>query len=123
MAHTGIFATYAECIYKAGYGASATAILEANVNQLCTEVESIINDLTKTNFSDIYAASINIDKKGILKSMTTSYVAWHIINYDYRGYGELSVAQSMQNVLWDTYQDCKKILEQGAVIDWIKINP
>ena len=49
MVDTGIFATTAEVARKAGAGASATSSAEAYVNDYMTQVESLINTVTRHN--------------------------------------------------------------------------
>lgn len=64
MAHTGIFATSDEILVKAGEKYD-TSVTEARINALCLQAESIINVMTRYNWSDAYA-SLNADVKGIL---------------------------------------------------------
>ena len=110
MADTGIFATTAEVQRKVPYGASATANIEAYINQYMTEAESYINVTTKFNWSDRYS-TLNADTKGILKMAASSLAAISVIAYDMRGFAGLSYAQTHINVLWDIAEKCIKLLE------------
>ena len=81
MVDTGIFATTAEVQRKVGANASATANVEAYINQFMTEAESEINCITRRNWSDAYAA-LNADVKGILKLAASCHAAMAVLNYD-----------------------------------------
>jgi len=81
MADEGIFATTAEVQRKVGANASATANVEAYINQFMTEAESEINAMTRFNWSDAYAA-LNDDVKGLLKLAASNLAAIHVLNFD-----------------------------------------
>lgn len=119
MADTGIFATTAEVQRKVPYGASATANTEAYINQYMTEAESYINSATRTNWSDVYS-TLNVDTKGILKMVASSFAAICVINYDMRGFSGLSYAQSYMNVLWNSVQEGIKVLLEGYNREFIE---
>lgn len=103
MADTGIFATTAEVSRKAGSGASATANIEAYINDFMTQAESIINAMTRYNWSDKYS-TLNIDAKGVLKAAATDLAAIYVILYDMGGYTSRREAESMINFLRDDFQ-------------------
>lgn len=100
MADTGIFATTAEVERKAGAGASATSKAEAYVNDYMTQVESLINAMTRYNWSDAYAG-LNADVKGLLKEVASDLAAIYVIQYDMSGYTSRIEAEDMINVLRD----------------------
>jgi beta-galactosidase/beta-glucuronidase len=116
MADTGIFATTAEVVRKAGFGANSTATAEAYTNDFMTQAESFINATTRFNWSDVYS-TLNVDVKGLLKEAASNIAAMYVINYDNRGY--YGFANAMLNVLWDRAQQCIKLLEEYKVKDFV----
>jgi hypothetical protein len=100
MADTGIFATTAEVERKAGANASATSKAEAYVNDYMTQVESLINVMTRFNWSDVYA-TLNADVKGILKEVASNLAAIYVIQYDMSGFTDNIEAEDMINILRD----------------------
>jgi beta-galactosidase/beta-glucuronidase len=111
MADEGIFATTAEVQAKVGANASATANAEAYINQFMTEAESIINATCRYNFSDAYAA-LNVDVKGILKSIASNMAAYMVINYDTTGMSKRE-SENRLNVLRDSFmRDLSTLKEQ-----------
>ncbi len=100
MADTGIFATTAEVSRKAGAGASATANVEAYINDFMTQAESFINVASRNNWSDSYSG-LNVDVKGLLKEAASNLAAIYVINYDMSGYDSRTEAEDKINVLRD----------------------
>ena len=82
MAHTGIFATRAECDAKAGKNVSTDGWTEDNINDWCAQAESLINCICRYNFSDNYS-SLNSDVKRILSEVASNLVAIYGITYDF----------------------------------------
>jgi len=100
MADTGIFATTAEILRKAGDGANTTASAEAYTNDFISQAESTINVMTRYNWSDAYSG-LNTDVKKILSETASNLAAIYIINYDMGGYTSRTEAEDMINVLRD----------------------
>jgi len=98
MADTGIFATTAEVQRKAGANANSTAAAEAYINDFMTQAESLINVMTKYNWSDAYSG-LNADVKAILKEVASNIAATYIIQYDMGGFNSLREAEAMLDVL------------------------
>lgn len=119
MADTGIFCTGTEVGYKAGYGASATALAEAYTNSFISQAESYINARTLINWSDAYSG-LNVDLKGILKDAASSLAAIYVINYDTRGLASRQEALIRINVLWARVEECCKLLEKEANRNFVK---
>lgn len=113
MADTGIFATTAEVVRKAGANASSVAVAEAYTNDFMTQAESYINARTLFNWSDAYSG-LNVDVKGILKEAGSSLAAIYIINYDMSGFTDRQEALSMINILWGRVEECIKLLEKDG---------
>ena len=80
MADTGIFATTAEVIRKAGANASTTSATEAYINDYMTQVESQINVFTRYNWSDVYS-SLNADVKGLLNRLSSPGKGEELLGY------------------------------------------
>jgi len=99
MADTGIFATTLEVQRKAGNGASTTSNVEAYINDFMTQVESLINVLTRHNWSDDYS-SLNADVKGVLKEVASNLAAIYVIQYDLGTIG-MREAENRVNILRD----------------------
>lgn len=125
MAHTGIFATAAECASKAGEKVDATGWTEANINQWCAEAESYINCLCRYNFTDTYA-TLNTDVKKILTEACTNLVGIYGISYNMAGFIDSSAAtdriqaEDMIKILWARLQQCIKLLSEEDVRDFIR---
>ena len=117
MADTGIFATTAEIVRKAGDGANSTAAAEAYTNDFATQAESEINVATRYNWSDAYSG-LNADVKGILKQAASNLAAIYVIQYDMSGYTSRTEAEDMVNVLRDGYLRCISILRDVKARDF-----
>ena len=118
MADTGIFATTAEIVRKAGDGANSTATAEAYTNDFIMQAESEINVATRHNWSDAYAG-LNTDVKGILKQAASNLAAIYVIQYDMGGYTSRREAESMINILRDGYLRCIALLRDLKSQDFV----
>ena len=118
MADTGIFASGSDVTKKAGAGCSASGASLAFTDVFLSQTESEINAVTRVNYSDTYA-SLNVDKKGILKEAVSNLAAIYAIQYDMSGYSSLAEATTMIDVLRDGYWRCIKLLEQQNVKDFV----
>lgn len=118
MAHTGIFATSDEILVKAGEKYD-TSITEARINALCLQVESVINVLTRYNWSDAYVAGLNADVKGILADAESNLVAMYIISYNMESYGR-AIAETILDVLYNGFTRDIEILKQQAQQDFMR---
>lgn len=105
MAHTGIFATSAECIAKAGSDYDSTAVDESMINDFCAQVESYINVVTRENWSDSYS-TLNVDVRRILSEATSNLVGVYMINYNMKNHLGLSYAQFKISILMQRFTDC-----------------
>lgn len=118
MAHTGIFATAAECASKAGELVDATGWTEANINQWCAEAESYINCRTRKNWSDAYSG-LNTDLRKILTEACTNLVAVYGTTYNMTGWVDRIIAEDMINVLMFRFNQCIKLLEDQKTVTFI----
>jgi len=78
---TGIFCSVADVQKFVGANASTVSNTEAYIDVYTSCAESYINAVTGKNFSDTYA-SLNADKKGILKLAASCWTAIMVLNYD-----------------------------------------
>ena len=113
MADTGIFATTAEVIRKAGANASSVSASEAYINDYMTQIESYINIITRNNWSDAYSG-LNVDVKGVLKLIDSNLAAMWVIEYDMKGFTSRTEAETMLDVLNNTVQRNISILRDKA---------
>ena len=118
MAHTGIFATSDEIIKRAGANYNSTDLIEAVINDYAAQAESIINSLTKYNWSDKYA-TLNADVQRILSSCAAALCAIWIIAYDMTGYASRVHAEDMINVQRDSFLRDLSILKKIPVRDFM----
>tara|TARA_Y100000310_G_scaffold324864_1_gene387300 strand:- start:222 stop:587 length:366 start_codon:yes stop_codon:yes gene_type:complete len=118
MADTGIFATTAEVQRKAGANASSTSNVEAYINDFMTQAESLINVMTRNNWSDAYSG-LNVDVKGILKEAASNLAAIYVIQYDLSGFTTRAEAESMITVLRDGFMRAVNILKDQKMEDFI----
>jgi hypothetical protein len=101
MAHEGIFATSDEILVRAGENYD-TSITEARINDLADQSESVINCMTRYNWSDKYA-TLNVDVQRILSSASAAWCAIHIISFNMAGYTSRIEAEDMINVQRDSF--------------------
>jgi len=118
MAHEGIFATLAEITLKVGENVDATGFVEANINAVCKQVESLINCMCRYNFSDAYAG-LNADVKGLLSEVASNLVAIYFITYNMEGYTTRTEAEDMINVLRDGAIRGLSLLKDKKVQDFM----
>lgn len=119
MVDTGIFATTAEVIRKAGANASSTSASEAYINDYMTQVESFINVVTRKNWSDAYSG-LNADVKGLLKLAASNMAAIYVIEYDMSGYSSRTEAENMINILWDAANSAIQLLKDQKSVAFME---
>ena len=120
MVDTGIFATTAEILRHAGLGASAVSSDEAYTNQFIAEAESWINILTGVNYSNTYA-TLNADKKEILKLAASVFAAIGVAKYDFKTYGSHREQENIININWQIFTLCVKVLTKGGKTDFLTL--
>jgi len=118
MAHTGIFATKAQCDAMAGENVDLTGYTEANINSWCLEAESYINVLCKFNFSDHYS-TLNADVKAILQEYEARYVAMSAISYNMAGFTTRSEGEDMIMVHSYRLEKIEEILKNQDKVTYI----
>lgn len=118
MADTGIFATTAEVQRKVGENASATANVEAYINDFMTQAESYINIATRYNWSDAYSG-LNADVKGMLKEAASNLAAIYVVQFDMFGYSSLDEAEVMINVMLQRVEMIISLLRDKKTQDFM----
>ena len=100
MADTGIFATTAEVERKCGTNVNATAKGEAYVNDYMLQAESLINAVTRFDWTSEYT-NLDSGAKGLLKEVASNLAAIYAISYDMSGFTSRIEAEDMVNILRD----------------------
>ena len=87
MAHTGIYATSAECIAKLGSGYNSTAVNEAMINAFCLQAEGTINSMCRKVFAVDLTAFTALPAAGkyILTEVASSLVGIYGLTYKPKG--------------------------------------
>ena len=119
MTEDSIFATFDQIKFKAGAGVSATAQVEANINQLALEVEGFVNNLTRTNFSDLFS-TLNTDQTGLLTEIETNYCAYFMIAFEPNGYSSVRAAENLMNTCWARFIQCIGLLKNQETVTNLK---
>jgi len=122
MAHTGIYATSAECIFKMGNGYDSTNVDEDRINELCKQCESFINDLCRHIFAVDAAAftALNAGKKYLLSETVSNFCGYYGILYNITGYSSVRAAENMANTCWARFVQCIGLLKNQETTTFIK---
>ena len=119
MAATSIMSTDAEMLAMAGENVDATGFTDANKTAWGLQAESFLNNLTRINFSDSYAA-LNEDVKLILSEYVARYVGVCAIAYNMAGFTTRLEAEDMLNVHFFRMSEIQKLIVDQKVITFIK---
>lgn len=110
MAHTGLFATSAEIIAKAGSFYDSTINTEDRINEYSLQAESVINCATRFNWSGKFTApattTLSADVWYLLTEIESNLVGIYMIENNMAGlaatpYPSRIVAEDMINILRD----------------------
>lgn len=118
MADNGVWTKNADIQAKAGTNANATAKATAATDVYVLEVESLVNCITRFNWSDNYA-TMNDDVKHILKEVTSNICAIYVIQWDMSGFTSRIEAEDMVNVLRDAALRGLSILRDKKTQDFM----
>ncbi len=102
MTDFGIWTKNVDIQAKAGTNANATSKATAATDVYVLEIESLVNCLTRRNWSDDFSG-LNDDVKDILKMITSNMCAIIVIQWDMSGFTSRIEAEDMINVLRDQY--------------------
>lgn len=100
MAFTGIMCTEADIDQRTGANVSASYD-DVMKTAAVLAAENTVNIAAKFNFSDVWAATLNVDVKYLITDIVASIVAIQAISYDMSGYTSRIEAEDMINVLRD----------------------
>ena len=103
MADFGIYTKNADIQALAGVNANSTSKAIAATDIYVLTVESSINAATRFNWTDAFTAGINVDVGGILTETGAAACAIKVITSDMSGFTSRGEAESMINILRDTY--------------------
>ena len=122
MAHTGIYATSAECIFKMGKGYDSTNVTEDRINELCLQCESFINDLCRKVFAVNTAAftALTAGEKYILTETVSNFVGFFGAVYNAAGYGSQREQENIMNTCWARFVHCIGLLKNQETVTFIK---
>src|SRR3990167_10231999 len=122
---TVTFAVSAAALVKAGAGVASTITdgtlfvgTDHAIEVWITEAESLINVITRRNWTDDYS-SLNNDVKKVLQGAASDLAAINAIIYDMGGYTSREEAQTMINVLRDSAIRAMSLLKDKKVEDFI----
>ncbi len=110
VGHEGLFATSAECIAKAGSFYDSTINTEARINEYNLQAESLINTMSRYNWSAEFSApattSLNSGMWYLLTEVASNLVGIYMIENNMAGlaatgYPSRIVAEDMVNILRD----------------------
>jgi len=122
MAHTGIYATSAECIFKMGNGYDSTNVDEDRINELCLQAQSFINDLCRQVFAKDATAFTALDagKKYLLSETVSNFVGYYGNLYNASGYNSQREAENLANTCWARFVQCIGLLKSQDTVTFIK---
>lgn len=78
------------------------------------EVEGLVCDVARVSLSGSYA-SLNAAGKQVLGTLTSSWIAQKIINYDMGGFTSLGEATTMLNVLENDIKRCIDLVKDDKI--------
>ena len=104
MADTGIYATTAQILRKAGLGASIAASDEVYTNDFIAQAEAVINMISRKVFAvDSTAFSaLPATTRQILTQVASDLAAIDVITYDMSGYASRIEAEDLINIRRDS---------------------
>ncbi len=122
MAHTGIYATSAECIFKMGKGYDSANVDEATINSLCLQIESYINDLARHVFAVDSTAftALTAGEKYILTEITSNFAGFYGAMYSSLGYSSAREQENIMNTCWARFVHCIGLIKDQKTVTFIK---
>lgn len=122
MAHEGIYATSAECIFKMGNGYNTTLVDEAAINRLSLQVESYLNILGKKVFAADSSAftTLAAGTKYLLSEAASNFVGFYGIFVDVSEYNSPREAEALANLNWKRFLHCIRLIQEQATAGEIK---
>ena len=122
MAHTGIYATSTECIFKMGKGYDSVNVDESRINELCLQIESFINDLCRKVFAVDKAAfdALTPAEAFILTETSSNFVGFYGAMYNSLGYASQREQENIMNTNWARFVHCIGLLKDQKTVAFIQ---
>jgi len=120
MADVGIYTKSADIQARAGENAPAVSKAVAATDVYVLNVESLINSLTRFNWSDAFTAGLNADVGGILTEASACLCAIYVIMGDMNAYTTRIEAEDLINVNRDKALFAISILRDKKVQKFIQ---
>ncbi len=123
MAHEGIYATSAECIFKMGKGYDSVNVDEDRINELCLQIESFCNDLARKVFAvdktvfDLLPAG----KAFLLTEITSNFCGFYGAQYNSLGYASQREQENIMNTCWARFVHCIGLLKNQETTTFINL--
>jgi len=121
MAHTGIYATSTECIFKMGKGYDSTNVNEARINELCLQAQNFINALSRK----VYAAdataftALPASTKYLLSEITSNFVGFYGAMYSSLGYASQREQENIMNTNWARFVHCIGLIKDQKTATFV----
>ena len=121
MAHTGIYATSTECIFKMGKGYDSINVNEARINELLLQIESFINDLARRVFAaDVSAfAALTTGTQYLLTEISSNYVGFYGAMHSVSGYASTREQENIMNTCWARFIHCIGLIKDQKTVTFI----
>lgn len=117
MAETAVFCVSGALAIKIGENVDATGYTEANRNIAAAQAESLINVMTRYNWSDNYSG-LNADVKKILEEAAACWAAIDFIIYNTAGYTDRVEAEDLINVNWAKFNFLINVLKDQKAVTY-----
>ena len=121
MAHTGIYATSAECIFKMGKGYDSINVDETRINELNLQIEGFINNLCRKIFAvDITAfGSLDAGTKGLLTETASNFCGYYGAMHSVLGYASTREQEDIMNTCWARFIHCIGLLKDQKTVTFL----
>lgn len=121
MAHTGIYATSAECIFKMGKGYDSVLITEDRINELMLQVESFINDLCRKVFAANTSAfnALPAGKQYLLTETASNFCGFYGAMASSLGYASHREQENIMNTCWARFIQCIGLLKNQETVTFV----
>ena len=122
MAHEGIYATSAECIFKMGKGYDSINVDESRINELCLQIESYCNDLARQVFAADKAAfdALPAGKTFLLTEITSNFCGYYGAMFNSLGYASQREQENIMNTCWARFVHGIGLLKNQETVTFIK---
>ena len=119
MAHEGIFATSAECIFAMGDGYDSTGVDEDRINELCVQIEGFCSALVRYDLATNWG-SLDGVLKGLLTEIEATFCGFMGSKNLAAGYGSQREQENIININWARFVQCTSLLRDQKTVTAIK---